>query len=337
MSVTSSKRKVARSFIAAVASILVLATAILLFINKQYVTDQITIWSFTPSQAVQQVSDKVGFSQRGAFYFLATKPEVSSAEQFNKDCPRQEPSSPILGCYSNGRIFIYDITNSKLDGIEEVTAAHEMLHAAWDRLSDVERSRLTTLLKDEYAKHATGDLADRIAYYERNEPGQLVNELHSILPTEVADLSPELELYYSQYFNDRQAVVKLHDQYNGVLKDLNTQLNALYEELTTLGVSIESSTEVYDQQSAELSRAIAAFNQKADNAGFSTQQEFNAERAQLVQRSNLLQDTRNSINVSIDRYNEAYTEYESVAAQLDTLNKSLDSITNLPQAPTVGE
>ena len=35
----------------------------------------------------------------------------------------------VLGCYANREISIFNVTDQRLDGIREVTAAHEMLHA----------------------------------------------------------------------------------------------------------------------------------------------------------------------------------------------------------------
>ena len=40
-----------------------------------------------------------------------------------------------------------------------------------------------------------------------SEPGQRLNELHSLLGTEVAHLSPALERYSHRYFHDRQGIV----------------------------------------------------------------------------------------------------------------------------------
>src|SRR5690606_38163618 len=119
----------------------------------------------------------------GVFYFRATHPEIASADEFNQDCPRQEANSPILGCYSTGHIYIYDITNDALDGIEEVTAAHELLHAIWDRMSANDQQRIGGLLRSTYATISNKELKERMDYYQRNEPGQFENELHSIIGT----------------------------------------------------------------------------------------------------------------------------------------------------------
>jgi uncharacterized protein YlxW (UPF0749 family) len=336
VSVTKNKSR-SRSVISTILSLVVLVLAIILFLNKQYVADQIAVWAYQPTQAVEAVSNRVGFSNKGTFYFYVTHPKIATAEQFNQDCPRQEPSSPILGCYVNGRIFLYDITNEQLDGIEEVTAAHEMLHAAWDRLGDAEKQRISALLQDEYVKLSDGPLAERMAYYQRNEPGQLVNELHSILPTEVEALTPELESYYKHYFKDRKSVVALHNQYDSVLEKLRVTVAQLDGTLTSLAASIEAETIEYNSESVQLESAISTFNRRASTNTFDSQEAFASERANLVEQSNQLQAKRDAINADIDRYNQTYEQYQVVGSQLETLNKSLDSISNLPQNTTIVE
>src|SRR5690606_32509048 len=102
------------------------------------------------------------------------------------------------------------VANAQLDGIKEVTAAHELLHAAWDRLSKSEQTRLGALLEEAYTKIGTDELEERMAYYERTQPGERANELHSIIGTEMADVGEELETYYKKYFIDRQQIVAFH-------------------------------------------------------------------------------------------------------------------------------
>ncbi len=86
-----------------------------------------------------------------------------------------------------------------------VTAAHEMLHAAYAELAPGQRRRVDQLLDQAFEASADQRLRDTLAEYADAEPGQRHNELHSILPTEVAELSPPLERYYQRYFEDRGA------------------------------------------------------------------------------------------------------------------------------------
>lgn len=318
-------------------TVIFLITAAWIFLNRQYVTDQITVWSYQPTPAIEAISERVEFTPKGEFLFYATRPEVAQANQFNQDCPRQEPGSAILGCYKADRIFIYDITNEQLDGIKEVTATHEMLHGAWARLSAAEQERLSKLLQAEYQKHVQGELKERMGYYERNEADQVVNELHSILPTEVRELSPELETYYEQYFRDRQKVVGLFDSYNSVFQGLKAESDTLFQQLTALSSSIEGEKAAYDQQSQQLATDIQTFNERAESGGFTSLQEFNTARAQLVNRSEQLEQNRLAVSASIDRYNTVYQQYQRVATDLDTLSSSIDSIPDVQQAPTITE
>ena len=316
-------------------SVLIFVAAGWLLLNRQYAMDQVSVWAYEPPANVSAVEERIDLTSKGAFYFRATQPEISSAENFNLNCPRQETGSPILGCYSSGRIYIYDITNDKLDGIEEVTAAHEMLHKVWEVMSPNDQKKIGSLLRSEYAKLAGGDLKERMDYYARTEPGELENELHSIIGTEVAEISPELETYYKKYFNDRTTILALHQKYDSVFKQLRNQAETLYQELVSLAASIEARSEQYNTDVAQLSADIATFNQKASNGNFSSMGQFNRERAALVSRSDQLAADEIAINEDIARYNDKYSQYQVIAGQIEILNKSIDSITNLEPAPSL--
>ncbi|MEO6109880.1 MAG: hypothetical protein ABIP50_02630 [Candidatus Saccharimonadales bacterium] len=317
------------------ASLIILAVASWLLLNRQYVTDQISVWSYKESASVKTIQDRIDFSDKGTFYFKTTQPVVANADDFNKDCPRQETGSPILGCYTAGRIYIYNITNQQLDGIEEVTAAHEMLHAVWERMSPSEQRHIGSLLRTQYAQMTDADLKTRMDYYQRTEPGEFENELHSIIGTEVASINPELESYYKEYFQDRSKVIALHVQYNTVFTSLTNESNTLYESLVTLGKSIEARSNQYNTDVKQLQADIGAFNDRADSGTFSSQGDFNRQRSALITRSNQLEADRTSINDDIATYQSKYTRYQELASQIEVLNKSIDSIQDLNPAPSL--
>jgi hypothetical protein len=330
------KRSINRSVTAGISSLLILGVAGFLFFNQQYVADQITVWSYQPSENVQNIEKRVDFTQKGQFYFYATRPQVDGSDQFNADCPRQEARSPILGCYAAGRIFIYSVSNQKLDGIEEVTAAHEMLHSAWDRMTLGEKDKIGKLLRKEYQNRTDDtELQERMDYYSRTEPGEFENELHSILGTEEGTLGPELDSYYARYFEDRQKIVALHRQYDSVFHDLKSQSDALYQDLKVVASSIAVRTEQYNQDIRQLSSDIAVFNTKAESNGFSSASDFNRERSRLLARSNQTDVTRESISADIQTYNDKYAQYQAVSSEIDSLNESIDSIKDLQPSPSV--
>ena len=330
------KHSFKKSIIGGGLSIIILAIAGFLLLNQQYVKDQVTVWSYQPSSQIESIEKRVSFTGKGQFYFYATQPEVDGSEKFNLDCPRQEVGNPILGCYNAGRIYIYDVTNEQLDGIEEVTAAHEMLHSVWERHSTSEQARIGALLRVEFQKLTDDpEFSERMGYYQRTEPGEFENELHSFIGTEAATLSPELETYYAQYFKDRQKVVGLHAKYDTVFNTLRTQSESLYKELTSLSVSIESRTVQYNAEVTQLSADIGSFNTRANNGSFSSINQFNRERAALLARTDQTDAMRASISSDIETYNLKYAEYQKISSQIEALNKSIDSIKDLQPSPSV--
>lgn len=325
----------AGSIVAFVLSGLFVIAAVWIFSNRQLILDQLSVWSYTPSSEVAAIQERINMTDEGQFTFYATRPEVEAQASFNEVCPRQEAGSPILGCYTtDDRIYVYNVTNEQLDGMEEVTAAHEMLHAVWYRTSEAEKEKLTTALKAAYEKTNDADLQKRMEYYERTEPGEFINELHSILGTEVASLGEPLESYYAQFF-DRGAVLKLHGGYSGLYEKLHDRADTLYTQMQSLATLINQQSDEYTSAATQLSRDIDSFNRRADNGAFSTQGEFNSERAALTQRSNTLEAQRLRINRNIETYNDYYAEYQDLAKQIEVLNDSIDSFKQVDQPPMV--
>jgi len=315
-------------------AIFCVSAAIFLVTNKQYVVDQLNAWQFTPSSAVASLADRSGMSDTGRFYFYTSHPSIDSAQAFNKECVQKESTTAILGCYNGQNIYVYNVTDARLDGIQEVTAAHEMLHAAYARMGDSEKQQVDALLETEYNKLKDDkDFADRVAFYERTEPGERDNELHSVIGTEVASISPQLESHYKKYFSNRSAVVALHTKYMSVFTNLQQQSQTLSDQLTQLGNQIESNSAAYNTHVSQLNADIQAFNAKANNGGFATEAEFQSERAGLVARATQLNGDRTTVNNLVDQYNALKQELESVASQSDALNRSIDS--SLAPAPSL--
>ena len=319
------------AIIAAVVSVLL---AILLVVNRQQVVDQLAVWQFHPSSEVKALADRSGMGDRGEFYFYASRPALETAEAFNQKCTRKEESTAILGCYAGGRIYIYNVEDKALDGIREVTAAHEMLHAAYDRLSKGEQERINALVEEEYAKLRTDSaFAERMAFYARTEPGQRDNELHSIIGTEVATINPELEVHYKAYFTDRSKVVAMHEKYASVFQELQQRSEDLSNRLTRLADQIEKSVSQYNTDVQQLNGDIESFNARASTGAFASEAAFQNERAALASRADTLEATRTDINAKTDEYTRLRDELISVAGQSDALNRSIDS--SLAPAPSL--
>jgi hypothetical protein len=173
--------------------LVLIVAAILIFVYRQRIVDQIDFWEYKPSAEATNLIERAGMNSKGIFYYYASQPTLYSsntAADFNKSCNNTETTTAILGCYSSDKIYIYVVTDKQLDGISEVTAAHETLHAIYDRLSGGEKTKVDKMVEAEY-KTLAGDqyYADLLTFYNSYEPGQRDNELHSIIGTEVAYLN----------------------------------------------------------------------------------------------------------------------------------------------------
>lgn len=325
------------AIVSLVATIVFLVAAGWLILNRQYVIDQIVVWQYSPSENIEQLVTNSGMSEKGKFYFYASRPALSDASRFNQECKRQEESSAILGCYSAMRIFIYDIADERLAGIKEVTAAHEMLHAAYERMSEDEKSSVNALLDAEYqnilARSDDDALKERMAYYARTEPGEHNNELHSIIATEVGNIEPVLEAHYRQYFEDRQKVVTLHGSYNSKFEELKQSSEQLRAELETLSDDINIASDQYNADITSLNADIEQFNAQADTGIYPTQAEFQAERDRLLSRVDELKQRRVGIDVKIADYEAKRLSYNKTVDESNSLTRSLDS--SLAPAPSI--
>ena len=305
-----------------------------IFLSRQYIFDRIVVYRFKPTTEVAALIKKAGVNDYGNFLYLASQPIIEYTQDFNTDCARTENISSILGCYNNGKIYIYNVTDPQLEGIREVTAVHEVMHAAYSRLGFVEKEKVNDLLEIEYKKiENQKDLVDRMAFYEKIEPGQRYNELHSVISTEIASISPELENYYSKYFVNRQEVVSLNQKYLSVFKGYEDRRLDLENQLGVLNSNIVSRKSKYESDVIAINNDITSFNTKANSDGFLTMAEFKAERDILTNRINRLEEVRASISRDIELYNSLYLEYDSNISQLKKLYNSIDS--TLAPAPSI--
>src|SRR5262249_44324260 len=142
-----------------------------------------------------------------------------------------------------------------------VSTAHEMLHAAYARLPRRERARVDALLEDFYATVQDQDFRSLVDQYDRDEPGHRSSELHSLVPTPIAPLSPELERYYRRYFRDRAGIVAAYQSYNGLFQQLKARSDQLHAELDGIKAQLadlETRLESAKGRAEQLSAQIGA-------------------------------------------------------------------------------
>lgn len=301
-----------------------------LFFNYQNLIDQVVVSQFKPTQAVIQLADDIQFTDKGEFLFLAAQPQLNDRSSFNKHCEKKAEQTVVLGCYLGPQhLYIYNVDDPRLSGVRQVTAAHEMLHVAYDRLNYSERKHVDEMIEAALpeVQKADSDLAERLKIYDRTEPGERNNELHSILATESAVLPANLEDYYKQYFTNRSAITALAAQYDQVFDEVQNQQNQLVTELDNLASEINSLSEQYDSESTALSSDIDQFNDRVSS--FESEAEYKAARNILMERRDELEAKRLKMNSRIQEYETKRAQLEDLNVKVKELNSKVDS-TSVP-------
>lgn len=322
------------NIIRAMLSIAILGVAAWLYFNRVYVIDQVAVWNYKPSQTMTDISAKSAMTDHAKFLFYASHPSIEPSNSFNTHCKNDSEKTAVLGCYMKRQIYLYDITDQRLTGIKEVTAAHEMLHAAYDRLPDAKKKTINTLIDEAASRNSSEALTKRLAAYEQTEPGERYNELHSILGTEATSLPDELERYYAEYFTNRLAVTAMYQRYEQVFTQLESQQKELVARLNELADSINRRSSSYGTAFSGLQRDISNFNARANAGSFSSESQFYQERAQLLSRQTTLSAERNAILAMIEEYDSKKTELDALAVQFGELQRSINS-KSLPQVPNL--
>ena len=283
---------------------------------------------FEPSAAIAAIPERSGMSDEGKFYFYVTHPRLEEAAQFNADCRKDESASPVIGCYAGATdtIHIYDITNKELDGIKEVTAAHEMLHAVWARLSITERSQLEVQLHAAYDRVKTPALEARIAHYAKAGEAVVTSELYAILPTEVKDIGEELESHYQRYFNNRQKVVALYASYSAAFELREAELSSLSLELYQQREDIGTQERSLSVDIAAMNKRVETFNTRAADGDFASLTIFNQERGAIVTEQSVLTSRQQALDQLIDAYNQKVQRFNDLGGEMDRLTRSVDSM-----------
>lgn len=196
-----------------------------------------------PTAEVVTLADEAHLSDEGREVFYATVPQLLDATAFAGRCTEGHASTPVhaggaVGCYlpSTGTIVLYQPTDARLRGFVVETAAHELLHAAWERLTDDERTALEPLLESEVATLAADDpLHEQLAGSVGDHPENRPTELFAYVGTQVwrdGGLAPDLEATYARFVADRAALVAVHDGWEGTLDQLSADLETASQALT---------------------------------------------------------------------------------------------------------
>ncbi len=291
------------------------------FLNESLIRDKIKALRFTPSAELIGIENNLGLTSKATTIFRATSPSLDSSIEFNEHCSSHDINTAVLGCYDDDRIFIYKVQTQELDGIIESTAAHELLHAVWYRLSNVEKSALINDLEKTYQENCDL-LCDILAEYPEAD---FSSELYARVGTEVKNLPESLSTHYRQYFNDQTAVVDFYNSYVEVFTAINKKNDNLYAKIVSIKDDLEKLSSEYAVEYSNYISAVETFNNCAKTAGCFNEKTFTTRRKELLAAYNQLSIKYNLINQTIVSYNDAVEQYNNNILYGERLEQAINS------------
>lgn len=254
-----------------VAVIVLVAGGYATYANQDQLLDWYYLRGYEPPARIAELADKATMTEDGRRIFYRAKPQMlSDRPSLVKNCQVKGEKTIELGCYlSTNQIFLLNISQPDLKDEEIVTAAHEALHAAYDRMSNDDRRELNAQLRKAASRITNNSLKERLAQYHELQPGEQDNELHSILGTEYPDLSPELEEHYAEYFSNRSQIVAYSQVFAQRFDGLHKQIVQLDAQIQTYKQRMQSHLEAgrikdHNALVPQINALIHDYNQKVE-------------------------------------------------------------------------
>jgi hypothetical protein len=305
--------------------------AVALFLTSDLVpriSDMVRAIGYEPSSTVSEVSGRIALTERGELILRASRAEVLGQDEFNAKCVNESfEGLSVLGCYANGKVYVYSVDHPELFGIEETTMAHELLHAVWARMGESEKSRIAGYLEAVYAENTVA-LDENLKNYSE---AARADELHARVGTEISELPAELEKHYAKYFVDRSQVVVYFNMYHGKFVDLKAESERLKGEIDFLKGEIDRLQAEYSSGVADLNRRIAEFDDRLKTGYFTSQAQFDRERKALLSETDRMNDLYAEIDETVSSHNELVEEYNENVIHLIDLSDAMNSATGVPE------
>jgi len=270
-----------------------------------------------PSQ-IKTLADQSGMNTHGKALFFSTSPEVVDYPTLQKYCPATNDVTEF-GCFisDKNKIYILNISDTRLAPLMAVAASHEMLHKAYSELDSAEKQSIDTQL--DLLKNSLIDNPLQ-PYIDAGLPhNTLLNELHSFVGTEVIVNDPILVSDYSKYFDGQTKIVDQYQQQKNTIAAIETELTTDKSAITNFKTSIIDRD---DNNQNQVVYYINIAGRNGDSVNY-----YNNLR---VYNSNIpiIQKNINTYNSLVDAYNAKLLDYTA-------LFNNLKSVQNLPAAKQI--
>ena len=301
---------------------------VVVVIISGWVMRQPMVWDFwmglgyEPSAQAEEIRDDLELTDKGKRIFAATRPEIEASGDFNEHCDSHDADVSLLGCYTEGKIYVYEITTEQLVAANKVTMAHELLHAVWERMGKWERTEVEGMLEEVYVQEQEWFDEELEPYAEEER----LEEIYTRAATKLMNLPEELEEHYTKIFRNRKKIVEFYQEYEAPFVKLREEIEELEEKIEEVKLEIEQGKAEYLAEMEGLDARIDQFNTCADTAGcFSSQAEFTRRRNALVTEREGLEKMREELNTKITENNQRIIEYREKQTALGVLGDAMNS------------
>lgn len=243
---------------------------------------QLVAWWGTgdkPSAQAVALAERMYLTGAGTDLFLSTLPSLTDLATVNTECAGAGSADAMAtGCFVSGpahrldRIYLYQPQDPRAEATVVTAAAHEMLHAAYSRMTSAEQSSLDSAMAAELAKVPADDpVRDQIAASVGDDQTALGTETFAYLGTEISlpgGFSAGVEQVYSRFIADRTSLV-------GVFRAFDDETNRLIDALRTAHQHVADLDAAAVQAQADFTHASDRYTQESTR--YSTDlAEFNA-------------------------------------------------------------
>ena len=315
--------------------------------NQDMFLDWLNVKPQASSPDIERLATATAMTRSAQRIFYRQDPTIEQRREFLKTCSKVPVKGVMMGCYSRrgsvGKIAIQVVTEPRLQGMMEVTAAHEMLHAAYDRFSQSERDRLTPLLESAVTRVKDERLLKVLNQYKADDRERYINELHSHLGTEILNLGePELEKHYEKYFTNRQQTVSFAVKAGSTLRVIDERAEVLKPEIDRLEIdlkarrveldSTESQSKSSSQRLEEQSSALSQIRENAENGLANGDRstgliaEFENQRSRFNDAVEVHNAQVRERQVKIDSYNNIAVDYKKKVDEYNQLGHNERSL-----------
>ena len=303
----------------------ILAAPFLVWWQWNALYDWYLLRGYTPPAAIISLADQDTFNSYTKHLFYVNRPLLlNTVSSFRQYCPENE-NTIVLGCYHSGQqgIYIYNVQDPTLAGVQQVTAAHEVLHSIYARLSTKDRNYVDGLLES-YYKTGLQDqrVLAEVKIYQQTEPNDVMDEMNSTFGTEIADLPAALNTYYAQFFTNRQAIVAFEQSYQGEFTQRQAQIAADDAQLASLKSNIDAEEQNLKQQSAQINTDRSRLDSEQSSGQY---QAYNSQVDAFNAEINSYNQGVAKLKADITNYNNLVNTRNAIGQALDSLDSALDT------------